>query len=48
MFSLAVAAFIMLAMLPYHGVRPVAGVGERSRLSSSIFVLAMPVQFWGG
>ena len=48
MFSLAVAAFIMLAMLPYHGV---AGLPEwaSSKLAFIIFfVLATPVQFWGG
>ena len=48
MFSLAVAAFIMLAMLPYHGV---AGLPEWAspKLAFIIFfVLATPVQFWGG
>ncbi len=47
-FSLTVAAFIMLAMLPYHGV---AGLPEWAspRLAFIVFfVLATPVQFWGG
>jgi Cu+-exporting ATPase len=47
-FSLAVAAFIMLAMLPYHGVAGLPQWASPQLAFIIFFVLATPVQFWGG
>jgi Cu+-exporting ATPase len=47
-FSLAVAAFVMIAMLPYHGVGGLPELVSAKTAYVIFFVLATPVQFWGG